>query len=158
VAMHLTIALMLRGFGLGQNLLDLLMLSMSMALLAPRYATALFRARAEAAARQVVRDLGGARAAAGASGKPVAIVFSPTTNTYQIDTEAVDDCSTGIRAVSLSDPPLCATLLSADFASGSTLIFDEHGTPCHGGRITVCAGDTTRTITVDAPSGAVAVD
>jgi hypothetical protein len=155
--MHSTIALLLQGFGLRQNLLDLLMLVLSMALLAPRYATALFRARADAAARQVIRDLGGARAAAGASGRPVAIVFSPTTNTYRIDGE--DDAhGTSVRAVSLSDPPLCAALLSADFESGTTLTFDEHGTPCHGGRITVCAGDATKTIIVDAASGVVAVD
>lgn len=153
---HLNLAVLLQGFGLRQNLLDLLMLGMSMALLAPRYATALFQARADAAARQVIRDLGGARAAASASGNPVTIVFSPTTNTYQIDGQAVDPATAGIRAISLSDPPLCATLLWADFDTQSSLCFDEHGVPSYAGRIAVCAGDVTRTITID-PSGTIAV-
>jgi type II secretory pathway pseudopilin PulG len=148
--------MLLQGFGLRQNLLDLLMLGMSIALLAPRYATALFQARAEAAAKQVIRDLGGARAAASASGNPVTIVFSPTTNTYQIDGQAVDPATAGMRAVRLSDPPLCATLLWADFDSRSSLCFDEKGAPSCSGRIAVCAGDVTRMISID-PSGAIAV-
>lgn len=145
-------------FNTGENLLALLMLGLATALLAPRYATALFRERAEAAARQIAKDLRAARTAASKSGAAVAVVFSPTTNSYHIEANSGGVPAAQAVEISVSDPPLCVRLLSADFALGQTVSFDAKGVPSHAGTITVCAGDDMRTVTVNGLTGDVTVE
>ncbi len=145
----------------GFTLLDLMMTMAVIAIVAaiatPRYANALTRYRAEAAARRVVADLGLARQTAKSTSSSRTVGFNVAQHSYVIpDVRELDSAGTMYR-VQLQDPPYQAQIAFVDFGGDASLTFDGFGIPDSGGFVVVQAGDYQYTVVVDPETGAVEV-
>ena len=145
----------------GFTLLDLMMamavIVVVAAIATPRYANALTRYRAEAAARRVAADLGLARQTAKSTSSSRTIGFNPGNHSYVIPNVRELDSAGTMYRVQLQDPPYQAQIVSVDFGGDATLIFDGFGIPDSGGFVIVQAGDYQYTVVVDPETGAAQV-
>ena len=145
------------GKRLGFSLLELLMVIAVMAIIVaiaePRYAAAVSRYRASAAAQRIVADLGLAQAKARHLSTSRIVVFTVATSTYQLTGEADLSHPASTYTIALGDKPYQATLVSVNFAGAAQVTFNGYGVPSSGGTIVVKAGNATNTITVDADTG-----
>ncbi len=141
-----------KGFSLIELVLVMTIISVLAAIAVPRYAGALARYRADAAARRVVADLGYARSLAKTTSANVEI---------QIRNDQDSVLLTGVR--SLDDPaahwvlalagrPYYADIVSNDFPT-SKLTFDGYGDPDAGGSIVIAVGSEKRTVVLDINTG-----
>jgi Tfp pilus assembly protein FimT len=122
-----------------------------------RYAASLARYRADLAARKVAGDIALAQARARATSAATQIRFSTGANAYQMPGETLGNASSP-TVVSLNNPSLGATLLSVSIVGGgSNLNFDGFGQPLATATVRVGVGAETRTLTVDASTGAISI-
>lgn len=145
----------------GFTLIDLMMAIAVIAIVAaiatPRYANALTRYRAEAAARRVAADLELARQTAKSTSSSRTVAFNPAQHSYVIpDVREFDSAGTTYR-VQLQDPPYQAQIVSVDFGGDAVLTFDGFGIPDSGGFVILQAGDYQYTVVVDPETGAAEV-
>ena len=143
---------------IGFTLIDLVMTVAVIAIIAaiatPRYANALTRYRAEAAARRVVADLALARQTAKSTSSSRTVEFDAGDDSYVIpNVRELDTAGTTYR-VQLQDPPYQAQIVSVDLGGDSEIIFDGFGIPDSGGSVVVQAGDYQYTVVVDPETGA----
>jgi Tfp pilus assembly protein FimT len=127
------------------------------AIATPRWAQSLGRYRADAAARRIVADLLLAQTNARATSTAQTITFSPGQDSYTLSGLTNPETGAGTYTVSLSGAPYLADLTSADFALALPLTFNGFGSPSTGGQVTVTTGGFSRTITIDADSGAATI-
>ena len=142
----------------GFTLIDLIMAIVVIAIVAaiatPRYANALTRYRAEAAARRVVADIGLTQQTAKTTSSSRTIIFDTTNHAYSIaDVRALNGLSM-TYAVTLREPPYLAKIASVDLGGDAQLAFDGFGIPDSGGSVVVQAGDYQYTVVVDPETGA----
>ena len=145
----------------GFTLIDLIMAIVVIAIVAaiatPRYANALTRYRAEAAARRVVADIGLTQQTAKTTSSSRTIIFDTTNHAYSIaDVRALNGLSM-TYAVTLREPPYLAKIASVDLGGDAQLAFDGFGIPDSGGSVVVQAGDYQYTVVVDPETGAAQV-
>jgi prepilin-type N-terminal cleavage/methylation domain-containing protein len=145
------------AFSLLELVLVIALLAMLAAVAVPRYAGSLSRYRADLAAKRIAADLGMTRNNAFASGTHRTATFTTATNSYVLVGIRGLDQATTDNLVSVSANPYFAQLFSADFAGGSSVIFDAYGVPDHGGSVVVRSGSFQKTVTVDAGTGNVSV-
>ena len=144
------------GFTLIELVIVLLILGISAAVVAPRYASAVVRFRVEAAAKVVAAHLRYARQHAKTKGKTQSVVFVPDTDSYELPGLSDVQRPGEAFSVKLTQTSYPASVASASFgAGGSTVVFDQHGRPDNGGTVVLQVGSEQRTIAVDAISGAV---
>jgi type II secretory pathway pseudopilin PulG len=125
----------------------------------PKYADALNRFRADAAARRIVADLAAAQARARAASTSLSIVFTlpPSGSRYQVVGMKDPDRPAAAYTVDLADSPYLATLRSASFGGDATIVYNGYGIPDSGGSIVVYCGQYVKTITIDPTTGTAAI-
>jgi type II secretion system protein H len=153
------------GFSLIELLVVIAIMSIAAALAAPRYGAAVNRYRAEAAARRIAADLRLVQSKARCTSTSRSIVFDSRTSNYTLlgETDLVRPSAT--YTVDLTADPYWAGLTSVNIpgsgtvsANGvTTLTFNGYGVPASAGSIQLRSGNTTKTISFDADSGAVTV-
>ena len=143
-----------RAFTLVELALVIAILSVLMAVAAPRYAIALDGYRAEHAARRIASDIGTAQATARAAGASQAIVFNAGTNSYTLSGAVAGN---NPARVTLGDAPFNAVLESASFGGDGTLTFNGFALPRSAGTVVVRSGQVRRTILVASITGVVTI-
>ncbi|MGE5295341.1 MAG: Tfp pilus assembly protein FimT/FimU [Solirubrobacterales bacterium] len=155
--MHDGIASRDKGFSLIEMVLVVAILAIFAAIAAPRYGLAAGRYRLDLAARRVATDLRLAQASAKAASSSRTVVFTPTTDVYQLQSVTAPDGKTGDYTVSLSCEPYRADLSGASFNGASQVTFSGWGLPSSGGTVTLIAGSQQKTITVDGETGQISI-
>ena len=142
------------GFTLIELILVLAIISVLAAIAVPRYAGALARYRADAAARRVIANLEYARQHARASSSGVTVLMNTVTDRMSLvnvpDPDAPGSTST---ITNLKSAPYRADLVTADFGGNNLVIFNGYGDPDSGGTAVLTVGSETRTIVLDANTG-----
>lgn len=138
-----------RGFSLIEMVLVMAIFAIVAAIAMPKYASAGFRYRIDATARQIMLDLDYARTKARTSSTSQEIVFSVVADNYVIT--GLLDASTGkTYSVDVSDDPFLTKIVSVNLGGDSRLVYDGYGHPDSGGDIVLRSGDNIRTIRLDA--------
>lgn len=146
-----------RAFTLFELIVVLSITAILASVVAPKYATAVARYRLDSAARRIVEDIEQAKALARTSGTTQTVAFFPSTGTYSIVGFVTGASRTADYTVKLGQPPYSVTLQSASFGGMTDLRLGPFAIPADGGSVVVTNGSETRTIAIDAASGAVAV-
>ena len=146
------------GFTLVELVIVLLIMSILIAVAAPRWSQSLQDIRVSNAASRIVADLSRAQSAAWNSSTSNTVTFTVSISRYEIS----DVASLGRRGspyvIDLSDAPYTSRLVSVWDQSGTqTITFNGYGIPDRGGNIVVASGETQRVIVVDATSGTAVV-
>lgn len=140
------------GFSLIELVLVLTIISILAAIAVPRYASALARYRADAAAKRVVADLAYARQRAKTTSASIEIQFKPAQDIMAfLGVPSMDDPSKDWE-LDLSARPYYADMIATDFPSDK-LVFDGYGYPDAGGKIQLTVGAESRTVILDPDSG-----
>ena len=142
------------GFSLLELVFVIAIIATVAAIAVPRYGGAVARYRIKAAARRIVEDLALARATARSKSASVTVTFDVAMNQYQISGVAALNDPLSDAELNLSDSPYHAQLVSADLGGDNVVIFDGFGSPDSGGTIVIAGGAVTKTIVLDADSGA----
>jgi len=146
-----------RGFSLLELAIVVAIAAILAAMALPRYAGALSRYHAEAAARRIAADLALARDRARTYGAQRSVTFNPAAEQYQIPGLRDLKSSSGDYVVNLADRPYRADLVSADFGGDATVVFDGYGVPDGGGQVVVQVGEYQKTVVLDPNTGKAAV-
>jgi prepilin-type N-terminal cleavage/methylation domain-containing protein len=147
----------LRGFSLVELVLVICILSIIAGMAVPRFANAVTRNRAEAAAKRVVEDLTLAQRRARLSSAPQHVLFDGTAGTYRLAGLADPDHPGAEYVVRLGDPPYEVSIANIVFGTDSEIIFDGYGVPDTGGSLIVQVSDYARLISIAAGTGRVTV-
>jgi prepilin-type N-terminal cleavage/methylation domain-containing protein len=140
------------------SLLELLMvlgiIGIIAAIAGPRYAGALARFRADAAAWRLAADMGRCRDQAMASSRTQRIDF--TAHGYVVPTMDDPDRPGQPYAVRLAGAPFHAEIVQADVGGDMALEFNPYGAPDSGGVLVLrTQGGRSRTVVIDPWTGAV---
>lgn len=144
---------MRRGFSLIELTLVTVIVGIVAAMAVPRYADALARYRADAAAQRIVVNLERAQTLAQSSSRDVTVWFRVNLEILEITDRAGTYDGELEYQTQLGEDPYHCDLLSADFGGNHYLVFDGYGQPNSGGTATLEVGGLTRTITLDPDTG-----
>ncbi len=131
----------------------LAIITMVSGMVLPRYAKALTRYRAKAAARRIIDDLALAQSEARFRSRALVVTFSTLNHEYTITDAATADDVLGSGAVDLTAEPYGAKITSANFGGDAEVSFDGFGQPNTAGTVVVSVGDDTATLVLDAQTG-----
>ncbi len=146
-----------RSFTLIDLVMAMAVIVIVAAIATPRYANALTRYRAEAAAQRVVADLALARQTAKSTSSSRTVGFDAAKHSYLIPNVRELDTAGTMYRVQLQDPPYQARIVSVDLGGDWQIIFDGFGIPDSGGFVIVQSGDYQYTVVVDPETGAAEV-
>jgi Tfp pilus assembly protein FimT len=141
------------GFSLVELLLVMATIVILSAIGVPRYASAVAHYRADVASKRVAADLAFAMSRARSTSKPITIVFTTGTKSYQMAT--VPDPMTGAATytVNLGVEPYKTNIVSANFGGVPQVTFSIYGGPSSAGSVVIAAGAFQKTITLDGVTG-----
>jgi prepilin-type N-terminal cleavage/methylation domain-containing protein len=146
------------GFTLVELVVVILLLGILTAVAAPKVSTGLRRAEIEAACLRVKADLNLARQTAMSRSTTQSVQFTVNSAVYTLPgISDPDHPSVTNYSVSLADKTYRSVITAATFGSGATLQFDRYGQAVNGGSLTVSGGGVSKTISVDAASGAISI-
>ncbi|WP_197169351.1 GspH/FimT family pseudopilin [Novipirellula galeiformis] len=142
------------GFSLIEVTIVMVILSIMVAVAAPRWVASLQRYRVANAANRLVADLKRAQLTAFRSSTTKTVTFDVSRGQYTLGDVKPLERPSGDYVVTLSEAPYKSSLISVWGGTGTqTITFDGFGIPDKGGNIIVASGNLERTITVDAISG-----
>jgi Tfp pilus assembly protein FimT len=148
------------------TLIELVVVVLLLAIVAkmalPRFAATLSSTGVKTAAQRIACDIALVRSWARITSQSQSIAFDTTHNTYTLSGVPNANSSSSANTVALADGTLNATLASASFGTGSTILtFNGFGVPVGlpsgGGTVVVNSGSASKTITVDPISGLVTI-
>lgn len=145
------------GFTLVELVIVVLIIGILTVGAAPKFSVGLNRVRADAASLRIKADLNLARQTAITRSAEQSVVFTAGSAEYALPGLTDPDRPAAPYAVNLGDGSYRAVVTSAAFGAGTTVRFDRYGQPNSGGVVTVSAGGVTKTVSVDATSGAVSI-
>lgn len=146
-----------QGFSLIELTLVTVIVGIVAAMAVPRYADALARYRADAAAQRVVANLERAQTLAQSSSRDVTVWFRVHLDILEITDRAGTYDGELEYQTQLGKDPYHADLVSADFGGNHFLVFGGYGQPNSGGTATLAVGGLTRTVTLDPHTGKVSI-
>jgi len=142
------------AFSLIELVVAMLVLGILAAVAAPRFAAQLQHHRLEMAVRRVIVDLEAAQSLAYHADAPRTVSFTTGANGYRIngllDPDRPQDADYNVF---LNQSPYHCTLGAVSFSGGTSVTFNGHGLPDHGGSIQIRSGNLLRTVTIEAGSG-----
>lgn len=141
-----------KAFSLIEVLLVMAIVSIAAAMAAPRYAGAVSRYRADAAARRIAADLSLMQSRARTTGSSRTIAFDLTSNSYSVASETGLN-GTGSYRVDLATEPYYVSMTTLSFGGNASLSFNGYGVPNSAGSIQIRSGATTKAVSIDASSG-----
>lgn len=144
------------AFSLIELMIVLAILGVIGGLAAPRYALAVDRYRADAAARRLVADIRWIHSRAIAMGAAKTIAFTNGTATYSVAGETSADHPGQGFSVDLSGGPYAATIVSTSL-SGGGISFNGFGICTAGGSVVLRSGSCTTTVQVDSVTGSASI-
>lgn len=141
------------GFSLIELIMVMTIISILAAIAVPRYANALARYRADAAANRIVADLNYAREYARSSSKSITVEFKDSQSTVTLGgvpglNNPAEDWVTNIAS-----EPYHARLFSVNFGGKKNVAFNGYGDPNTGGGVKIAVGSEVRTVVLDADTG-----
>ncbi len=142
-----------RAFTLIELVTVVIIIGLLASMAIPRYANFTGRQRVDAAARRIAVDLSFAQQRAQSSSTSQTVQFDVAENSYRL-IGVPDQDRPGVEyAVSLSNEPYRAEIISADFGGDGLVVFDGYGTPDSGGTVIVQWGSIQKTVVLDADTG-----
>jgi Tfp pilus assembly protein FimT len=129
----------------------------------PRYNSALFQYRVDAAAKRIAADIAYLQRQSFFQSASQSVVFTingaaaGTPNSYAMATVNYVNFAAAGATVNLALPPFQAQIVSATFGAGTTLTFNQYGTPNFGGTVVVQSSSYQKTISVDSATGKVTI-
>jgi Tfp pilus assembly protein FimT len=124
----------------------------------PKFVSSLRRAQADAACLRLKADLNLARQTAISRSTTQSVQFAANSAVYTLVGIAdPDHPALTSYSVNLADATYRAVVTAASFGAGTILQFDRYGQAVNGGSVTLSVGGATKTISVDAASGAVSI-
>lgn len=141
-----------RAFTLMELVVVIVIIAIVSTMAVPRYAEAIVRHRADAAARRLAADLNLARRQARVAGAQRAVTFDLATDQYKIVGMSHPDRPSAAFVVDLADD-YGADLISTTFLPDDALIYDSYGMPDRWGSIILRVGDEYASVVVNATSG-----
>lgn len=145
------------GFTLVELVVVLLVIGTIAGLALPAYGSAVARYRLHAAAYQLRNDLDRAGAHARATMIPITVEFDLVTHTVEFDDLPSRRDAGNDHVLDLREPPMQATIVSANFSGLDEYIISAYGVPSSGGTVVLGGAGTTRTLNVDATTGQASV-
>jgi len=146
------------GFSLIELVMVITIISILAAIAVPRYAGALARYRADAAAQRIIADLDYARELARSTSTTVEVRVKSAADKVKIMSAPDLKDPTDVYTTLLAEAPYRADIVSRDFGGDSIIYFDGYGNPDSGGSTVITVGSETRTITLNADSGKAVVE
>ena len=140
------------AFTLVELTLVVLIMGITSAIAAPRYADFIAQNRLDAATRRVVADLNYASRESKHRSASQQVTFDVTGDAYALDGLASITRKSQPNIVELDEEPYGATIVSANFGEDSILIYDGYGEPDSGGTIVLAVGAHQRTLTLSTTS------
>ena len=141
------------AFSLLELVIVLAILTVLSVIAIPRYASATARYRADVAARQIVCDLGYARAKASTTSQPKEVIFDLAGGRVQIAGVPSLKRASAPYITDLTAEPYRARIISADFGGDEVVIFNIHAMPDSAGTAIIAVGDIQRRIDLDPVTG-----
>lgn len=146
-----------RAFTLIELVIVVLIMGIAAATAAPKFARSLRQSRLDAACLRIKADLNLARQTAISRSSTQSVQFTVGSSTYSLPGITHPDHPSLTYSVNLSGEPYEATVSAVSFGGSATLQFDRFGKPSAGGTVTVTAGSSTKTLTVEATNGVVTI-
>ena len=143
----------LPGFSLLELMLVLTIIAIVGAMAVPRYASALNRYRADAAARRIAYDFNLARSEARRSSASRTVTVDLVNGRLSIASVMSDNLLASTYTTNVADKPYSARLSAADLGGDLQLTYDGFGNPDSAGTLTVRSGAEVRTVAVNAVTG-----
>ena len=146
-----------RAFSLIELMLVVAIMGIIAAIATPRYALAVDRYRADAAARRIVADIRWTHSRAIAVGGPRTLAFTSGKSAYSVAGESDPDHPAAAFAVDLSTGPYAATVVSTSFGASTGVAFNGFGICTAGGTVVIQSGSCKKTIQIDSVTGAATI-
>jgi len=134
-----------RAFSLLELLLVLIIMGITSAIAAPRYAGFVARSRLSAAVTRIESDLENARQKAKHTGTSQSVAFDSATSSYTLSPSGGPVQQT----VMLAEEPYQARIVSVAFGADTTVIFNGYGEPDSTGNVVIQVGSFSQEITLD---------
>ena len=147
----------LAAFTLVEMAIVVLILGIAAAVAVPRFAEALMRFRADAAANRVKADLEFARRRAKMQSAAQTVEFNASANSYKLSGIPDIDQPDKDYEVEIDQWPYEATIVSVSLGADDNLVFDGFGVPDSAGQIVIEAGGNQVTLDVEATTGHVSI-
>jgi prepilin-type N-terminal cleavage/methylation domain-containing protein len=154
------------GFSMVELVVVLAIVSVLAGVGTVRFAGAISRSRADAAAARLAADLSLAQARARSTSRWREVTFATGGSAYTLQGEPTATSGGAAYLVDLTTEPYRARITGVTFGtsvvagltSRPAAVFDGFGTPAWGVRVDIAAGDQRRRVTLEAPSGRLVVE
>src|SRR3954453_5789284 len=141
------------AFSFIELLLVIITLAILGAIAVPRYGSAVAHYRIDTASKRIAADLAFAMSRARATSKPITIVFTNASRSYQMATVPDPITNAAVYTVNLGNEPYKTGTMTANFGGVPQVTYSIYGGPTSAGPVVITVGSFTKTITLDGTTG-----